>query len=199
MNVWDERYRVEGFAYGSQPNDFLKEVRPRLPAKGRVLCLAEGEGRNAVYLAEQGFTVLAIDSSAVGLEKANGLAKTRGVAIQTIVADLNDFVIEPASFDAVVLIWCHMPLPMRSKVHRASVAGLRPGGAFVLESYTPRQRELKTGGPPNVELLQTLDDLRRDVGSLRLDVAQELERKVHEGRLHNGLSAVVQVFGVAPA
>ncbi len=197
MNPWDERYRVAGFAYGSDPNDFLREVRPRLTAGGTVLCLAEGEGRNAVYLAEQGFKVTAIDSSAVGLEKANALAKERGVAIHTVHADLKDFVIEPAAFDAVVLIWCHMPQPMRSNVHRASVAALRPNGAFVLESYTPRQLELKTGGPPNVELLQRLDDLRPDLSSLRLDIAHELERTVNEGRLHRGTSAVVQVFGVA--
>ncbi len=198
MNTWDARYQAEGFAYGSEPNDFLKSVRPKLASTGRALCLAEGEGRNAVYLAEQGFEVLAMDSSSVGLEKAQRLAGERGVLLTTVTADLNDFVIEPAAFDVVALIWCHMPQPLRSKVHRASVNGLRPGGAFVLESYTPPQLALKTGGPPTVELLQRLDDLRSDLSTLRLETAHEIERPVHEGRFHNGKSAVLQVLGFAP-
>ncbi len=197
MTSWDERFSVEGFAYGSEPNDFLKGVRPRLTQMGRALCLAEGEGRNAVYLAQQGFEeVVAMDSSRVGLEKATALAAERGVAsrLRTVVADLSDFVIEPNHYDAVVFIWCHLAEPLRTQVHRAAIASLKPGGAFILESYTPRQLQLKTGGPPSVDMLQRLEDL--DLSSLRVEIAHELDREVAEGRYHKGTSAVVQVFGI---
>lgn len=199
MTSWDERFRAPGFAYGSEPNDFLKAVRPRLSQLGRALCLAEGEGRNAVYLAQQGFEeVIAMDSSRVGLEKADALAAERGVAnrVKTVVADLREFTIEPNHFDAVVFIWCHMAEPLRTQVHRAAIAGLKPGGAFILESYTPRQLQLKTGGPPSVDMLQRLEDL--DLRSLRVEIAHEIDRDIVEGRYHKGTSAVVQVFGVKP-
>ncbi len=191
--MWDQRYAVEEYVYGTRPNDFLASVVDRLPM-GRVLCLAEGEGRNAVYLAEQGFEVTAVDSSAVGLDKARKLAGQRGVHIETIVADLAHYEIIPESWDAIVAIFCHLPPPLRRVVHAQAVAGLRPGGAFVLEAYTPAQLKHGTGGPPVVELMMTLEALRNELAGLRFEHAVETERDIQEGRFHAGVGAVVQVL-----
>lgn len=193
--MWDERYNAEEYAYGKEPNDFLVEVIAQIP-KGRVLCLAEGEGRNAVYLAEKGCRVVAVDSSAVGLEKARALASERGVTIETVAADLADFEIEPESWDAIVSIFCHLPPAIRKGLHKKAVCGLRSGGVFVLEAYTPRQLLLKTGGPPQEELMMELETLRTELNGLEFRHAVEVEREIHEGRYHRGRGAVVRVFGV---
>lgn len=195
--MWDARYSGAEYVYGTAPNDFLVSVAAQIP-KGRVLSLAEGEGRNAVYLAGLGYEVLAIDSSAVGLGKARRLAEERGVAIETRVADLAEFAIEAERWDAVVSIFCHLPSAVRADLHRKVVAGLRPGGVLVLEAYTPAQLKLKTGGPPSEDLLMTLSALRRELQGLRFIHAQELERDVIEGTHHTGRGAVVQVVAIKP-
>lgn len=194
--MWDQRFAEPGYVYGDQPNDFLRQVAARIPP-GEVLCLGEGEGRNAVYLAEQGFSVTAVDASAVGLDKARGLAAERGVRIETIHADLADFVIEPGRWSGVIEIFCQLPPALRSQVHAAAVAGLANGGAFVLEAYTPRQLGRGTGGPPSVARLYEPADLRRELqaAGLALERAEELVRDVQEGRYHVGDGAVLQVLG----
>lgn len=195
MDFWDSRYSEPGFVYGTEPNEFLVLAAKHIP-KGRVLCFAEGEGRNAVYLASLGYEVTGVDASKVGMKKAAELAKSREVSIVTIIADLTEFAIEPNCWDGIVSIFCHVPPELRAKVHRAAVAGLRPGGAFVLEAYTPRQLELKTGGPQTVELMMTLDVLREELRGLELVEARETERVVNEGHFHRGFGAVVQVVGI---
>ncbi len=194
---WDERYSIEDYAYGTEPNGFLRRMADRIPA-GRTLCLAEGEGRNAVFLAGRGHRVLGVDSSRVGLEKARRLAAERGVEIDTRVADLAGFDIEPESWDNVISIFCHVPPPVREALHRKVVAGLKPGGWLVLEAYTPRQIELGTGGPPVAELTMTLDALRRELEGLEFHHAEELEREVVEGLFHTGHAAVVQLLARKP-
>lgn len=196
-NTWNERYDTEEFVYGREPNAFLAGVSAMMPP-GDVLCLAEGEGRNAVFLARRGHRVLAVDSSAVGLAKAAQLAEEHGVRIETLTADLADLVIEPGRWDAIVSIFCHVPPPIRRTLHRQAVAGLRPGGLFVLEAYTPAQLEFRTGGPPTVELLMTLADLREELAGLEFLQALEIERDVVEGRLHTGRGAVVQIVARKP-
>ena len=194
-SFWDARYSEPGFSYGTLPNDFLVAATRHIPL-GRVLCLAEGEGRNAVYLAELGYEVTAVDSSAVGIKKAAQLARTRNVSIITEVADLFEFAITPNYWDGIISIFAHLPPQLRAKVHRAAVEGLRPGGAFVLEAYTPRQLEFGTGGPQSLDMLMTLETLRDELHGLDLVVAQEIERDFNEGRYHNGHGAVVQVVGI---
>ena len=189
---WDERYGAEGFAFGTSPNDFLAETADRIPV-GRVLCLCEGEGRNGVYLAKQGHQVHAVDYSSVGLAKAQGLATERGVELATHLMDITEYEIEPESWDGVVSIFCHLSQTLRAVVHRAVVAGLRPGGVYILEAYTPRQLEMGTGGPSSVEYLPTLADLTQELEGLELEIGQEIERDVTEGRHHGGRAAVVQV------
>lgn len=197
--MWDERYSEEGFAYGAEPNDFLASVADAIPAGGRVLCLAEGEGRNAVFLAGRGYRVVAMDQSPVGLEKAKRLAREKGTEIETVAANLADFRIEPGAWDGIVSIWGHLPPALRRSVHAAAAAGLRPGGVFVLEAYTPAQIPFGTGGPPMPELLMTADGLREELEGLTFERLEEIERDVHEGKYHTGRSAVVQVLARRPA
>jgi SAM-dependent methyltransferase len=190
---WDRRYAAETYAFGTEPNDFLVEVAPLIPA-GRVLCLAEGEGRNAVWLAGQGHEVTAVDASTVGIAKAQALARARGVEIATVTADLSDYTIEPGFWAGIVAIFAHLPPALRRAVHRAAAAGLAPGGVFVLEAFTPAQTAYGTGGPSQPELLYQLVDLRNDLASLEIVLGREIEREILEGVYHTGLSAVVQVL-----
>lgn len=192
--MWDERYKSEEYAYGTAPNDFLAAHAARIP-KGRVLCLADGEGRNGVWLAQQGYDVTAVDLSTVGLEKARKLAASRGVSINTIQADLAAYDIEPNAWDGIVAIFSHFPSFVRHHLYPQAVAGLRSGGVFLLELYTPKQIEFGTGGPRDLDWLASLEDLRQDLSGLQFEIAQEIEREIHEGHHHNGQSAVVQVLG----
>jgi SAM-dependent methyltransferase len=191
---WDERYGAEGFAFGTSPSLFLAEVADRIPV-GKVLCLCEGEGRNGVFLAERGHRVHAVDYSSVGLAKAQELATGRGVELATHLMDIAEYKIDPESWDGIVSIFCHLARPLRALVHEAVVAGLRPGGVYILEAYTPRQLEMGTGGPSSVERLPTLADLTHELEGLELEIGQEIERDVTEGegRYHSGRAAVVQV------
>jgi len=191
--LWDERYSVSDYIYGTGANDFLAQSASLIPP-GDVLCLAEGEGRNAVFLAKQGYAVTGVDSSRVGLEKARKLAAQNGVSIQTIIADLADYCIEPGKWSGVVSIFCHLAPPMRRRLHGQVVAGLRPGGVFILESYTPRQLAFGTGGPPVAELTMEKDEIVKELAGLGIKHAMELERDVVEGQYHNGRGAVLQII-----
>jgi len=193
LNFWEQRYSEAAYAYGTEPNDFLAEVAARIPG-GPVLCLAEGEGRNAVWLAGRGHEVTAVDASPAGLAKAEALAHARGVNIATIAADLASFPIAPGAWSGVVAIFAHLPPPLRRAVHRAAALGLAPGGVFILEAFTPRQLARGTGGPQKPELLYTLEMLGDDLAGLDLEIGREVERAVVEGNYHTGHAAVVQVL-----
>ncbi len=195
--MWNDRYSAPGYAYGTEPNDFLAEMAARIP-RGRVLSLADGEGRNGVYLATLGHAVTSVDSSSAGLAKARALAAQRGVAIETVEADLAEFMIAPGSWEGIVSIFCHLPPALRRQVHAQVVHGLTPGGLYLLEAYTSAQLALGTGGPSNPELMPTLAALREELAGLELLHAVEVERDVHEGALHDGRSAVVQVVARRP-
>lgn len=196
---WNARFSSDAYVYGTEPNVFLAQEANRLPAHARILSLAEGEGRNGVFLASQGHSITGVDASSVGLEKARRLAAERGVELQTIVSDLGDYAIAPNAWDAVVLIFCHLPPPLRAKVFPQIVKGLKPGGLVILEAYTPDQLKHGTGGPPVPELLYTADGLRQEFAGLEFPVLQELERDVIEGTLHSGRAAVVQMVARKPA
>jgi len=195
--MWDERYATPEYVYGTEPNDFLASVARRIPP-GRVLSIADGEGRNGVFLATLGYDVTSVDASAVGLAKAVQLAATRDVRLTTQVVDLADYVIEPGAWTGIVSIFVHLPPALRRRVHAEVVRGLAPGGVFILEAYSPDQLRHGTGGPSNPELLPTLDTLRAELKGLELVHAVALERQVREGAFHNGLSAVVQVLARKP-
>ena len=189
---WDERFGADVYFYGKEPNAFVAEVAGKIPA-GPVLCLAEGEGRNAVFLAQRGHEVTAVDQAATGMAKAERLAAERGVALTTVVADLSAYVITPRAWAGIVVTFGHFPPALRRAVHAQVVAGLRPGGVFVLEAYTPAQLANSTGGPKDVALLMTLAALREELAGLEFLHARECEREVIEGQGHTGRAAVVQI------
>jgi SAM-dependent methyltransferase len=195
MNMWDERFDTPDYVYGTEPNHFLEEMIERIPL-GPVLCVGEGEGRNAALLAAKGYDVTAVDASSVGLRKAAELAAARGISVETVHADLADYTIEPSHWAGIVSIFCHLPPPLRATVHRAVVDGLRPGGVFVLEAYSPRQLEYRTGGPPTLELLMDLDTIKNELAGLDFERAEELVRRIGEGRFHKGDGSVIQILGI---
>lgn len=194
---WNNRYAVADYVFGEGPNAFVAEMSSRVPA-GPVLCLAEGEGRNAVHFATLGHRATAIDQSAAGLEKARLLAVKRGVGIETVLSDLGEYHILPEAWAGIVATFAHLPPPLRRQVHADVVAGLQRGGVFILEAYTPAQLAFGTGGPKSPELLMSLKDLRVELAGLELLIARELERDVVEGDGHTGRGAVVQILGRKP-
>ncbi len=194
---WDERFGSEGYAYGSEPNDFLRLQAAALPP-GDALCLAEGEGRNAVYLASLGHRVIAQDLSPVGLRKAQQLAASKGVDLACECYDLRDFAPEGNSLDLVVAIWMHLEPSLRAQVHRRAIQALRPGGHFILEAYRPEQLEFGSGGPPSVELLISPEQLKEELSGLELQTLESTTRLINEGPYHQGMSAVLQAVGRKP-
>lgn len=194
---WNERYSAPGFAYGTAPNDFIASVADRIPP-GRVLSLAEGEGRNAVYLAALGYQVTGVDGSEVGLRKAGELAAARGVTITTVHADLSSFEIGVEQWNGIIACYCHVPSALRIPLHQAAVRGLKPGGAFVLEAFSKEQPAYGTGGPQSPDMLMSLDDLKRELAGLEFAHAVRIEREVREGSGHTGLASVVQVLALKP-
>ncbi len=197
MTNWDERYAEAEYAYGTEANAFLAAVACRIP-EGPVLCLAEGQGRNATFLAALGHPVTAVDQSAVGLERARALATERRVEISCVQADLAEYEIEPDAWAGIVSIWFHVPAPLRARVYRQAVTGLRPGGVLVVEAYTPRQLDFGTGGPRVPDLLVPRAVLEEELAGLDFVLSQDAERDVVEGRYHHGPAAVVQVVARKP-
>ena len=193
--MWDEEYSVDEYVYGTEPNDFLLSMTGNLK-KGRVLCLAEGEGRNAAHLAKEGFTATAVDSSRVGLAKAERLAMKNRVSIETVFADLADYTIIENSWDSIVSISCHLPPDLRKRIHKGVVTGLRKGGTYLLEAYTPKQLEFGTGGPPSAEFMMDLETLREELSGLKIVHGVEVIRDVVEGINHTGKGSVVQVLAM---
>jgi SAM-dependent methyltransferase len=191
-DFWNEKFATTDYAYGTEPNDFLVSAVTNLK-RGATLSLAEGEGRNAVWLAQQGFTVSAIEQSEKGVGKTLRLALQRGVIVMAERGELETFHIQPNSWDLVVSIYAHTPQELRRKLHRQVVAGLKPGGVFVLEAYTPAQIANNTGGPKDASLMPTAELLRSELAGLVFDRIEEVERDVVEGSLHTGKADVVQV------
>ena len=191
-DFWNEKFSTTDYAYGTEPNDFLVSAVTNLK-RGATLSLAEGEGRNAVWLAQQGFTVSAIEQSEKGVGKTLRLALQRGVIVMAERGELETFHIQPNSWDLVVSIYAHTPQELRRKLHRQVVAGLKPGGVFVLEAYTPAQIANNTGGPKDASLMPTAELLRLELAGLVFDRIEEVERDVVEGSLHTGKAHVVQV------
>lgn len=195
MSQWDERFGGAAFVYGTEPNRWLASRASSIVPRGRVLSLGEGEGRNAVWLAQQGFQVEAVDGSAVGLEKAQRLAAERGIAIRTRLLDLAQFQPDPDPFDAVVLIFLHLAPSLRKAVHLAAVQSLRPGGAVIMEAFNSAQVKFASGGPRQPEMLYTVDLLRSDFPGVTWDVLDEVEADLDEGPLHRGRAALVHGLG----
>jgi SAM-dependent methyltransferase len=192
--AWDARYAIEGYRYGFDPNDLVRDEAHRIPP-GPVLCLAEGEGRNAVFLAERGHAVTALDYSPVGLAKAVELARMRGVTITIVEADLASYDLATGAWSGIVASFMHLPTEIRHRVYTAIPRALRPGGVFIHEAYRPEQVGRGTGGPDDPRLMPTLAELRRELAALELVIARDVERDVSEGP-RRGVGATVQIVGV---
>ena len=191
--MWNQRYGGDGFAYGTEPNSFLVDNAKLLT--GPVLSLAEGEGRNAVFLASLGLDVLGVDGSEVGLAKAQRLAESKGVEIRTAVADLATY--EPLAnfFGSVVSIFAHLPSDVRRRLYPLMEQSLKPGGIILLEAYSKSQLSRNTGGPKDPDMLMTAVDIQKEFSNCEVILCHEIEREVVEGEFHTGMASVVQFIG----
>ena len=192
--MWDQKYDTEEYVYGKAPNDFLKEHYKAIPI-GNVLLLAEGEGRNAVFLAKQGYTVTAVDISSVGLKKAKKLANENGVNIELICEDLATFNLGENKWDGIVSISCHLPPDLRQDLYQRIERALKHTGVFFLEGYRPEQLKHKTGGPPVAEMMTSKETLVQEMPNLGFSYLQEIDREVIEGINHHGIGSVIQAIG----
>lgn len=194
---WDQRYSHPAYVYGERPNDYLAQTEKLLRRGSRVLVLGDGEGRNGVFLAGRGHRVTSVDLSEVGVRKARALAAARGVPLDAHVGDLTDWLgTDPAAgpWDGIVSIFCHLPAPVRAQVGRTLGPRLGRRGWLILESFTPAQIQLGTGGPQDESLLLTRERVLTEWPDLLLDV-RLVERRIFEGMGHQGLSSVIQVLG----
>lgn len=191
-NFWNERYSNSDYAYGTNPNDFLKQQN--FPQNSRILCLAEGEGRNAVFLATLGHKVTAVDYSEQGLEKMKALALRNQVHVETVLADLGQYRFQPEHWDAIVLVFGHFPPPIRKHVLGGIYEALKPGAVLVMEVYSKAQVQNNSGGPKDIQMLYDASELCADLCAFSDLNLVELNRDVREGQYHNGMSAVIQLI-----
>jgi SAM-dependent methyltransferase len=200
-HMWSTRYRNAGedYVFGTTPNRFLAAQAALLAAGSNALSVADGEGRNAVWLAEQGLQVAATEISPVALEKARKLAAGRHVAVDFVLADAVDWDYPEAAFDFVVGIFIQFADPVqRERIFAGMARALRPGGHLILQGYTPKQLEYRTGGPSALENLYTADMLREAFAGLELVHLQEYEDVLDEGVGHKGHSALVGLVARKP-
>lgn len=190
---WNERFSANEYAYGTAPNSFLVEHSNQL--LDPVLSIAEGEGRNAVYLAEQGLTVHGVDGSQAGLEKAQRLANDREVTISTELADLAEYVPPSDKFRSVVSIFAHLPSSIRSQLYARLTQALKAGSIFLLEAYSENQVGRGTGGPRDLDLLMTCEKVSKELSGFEPMLLQETVRDVTEGIYHTGPASVIQFVG----
>jgi 2-polyprenyl-3-methyl-5-hydroxy-6-metoxy-1,4-benzoquinol methylase len=199
QQFWDKRYSAPEFVYGTEPNQFLVDQLAHLPPGGRVLCLADGEGRNGVWLSRQGFEVTSVDVSPQGVGKMQRLAAQAGVALKAEVADVTTLELGLAQWDAIVSIFLHLPDRARVDLHQRAVLALRPGGVFVWQAYAPEQLKLSTGGPKDAALLPSLEVVARDFADCTMLHVWAGLHTVNEGCLHTGEGEVTQLLAKKPA
>ncbi|MGG3798735.1 class I SAM-dependent methyltransferase [Metabacillus fastidiosus] len=195
MNQWDTRFQNETFVYGTEPNIFLAEMQKKLQLSGEALAIAEGEGRNAVFLAEQGMNVTAWDYAKSGLNKTEKLAKQRGVTVRTELVDLNEAKWEKERWDQIVCVFGHFSKNLRTKTLQGVKEAVKQGGYFITEVYSTYQIPYKSGGPQDVELLYSPEEFLQTFSDWRIVHFFIGEVTRHEGELHNGLSHVIQFVG----
>ncbi|WP_428910629.1 SAM-dependent methyltransferase [Niallia sp. Krafla_26] len=198
MNPWHSRFQSEDYIYGKKPNVFLEEIQKKLQLSGNALAIAEGEGRNAVFLAEQGMNVMTWDYAASGLEKTRKLSEERGVSVQTELVDLNDANWEKDQWDEIVCIFGHFSEELRKKTLLGVKDAVKPGGYYISEVYTEKQIAYNSGGPRGVGLLYKPEDFLQVFADWRIVHFFMGEVVREEGELHNGLCHVIQFVGQKP-
>ncbi|MEW5904964.1 MAG: class I SAM-dependent methyltransferase [Pseudomonadota bacterium] len=199
MSIWDQRYAGEEYFYGTEPNAFLVSQVSRLQPGMKCLAVADGEGRNGVWLAEQGLDVLSVDASPVAQAKAQKLAQARGVQMRFGQVDLLQWAGDE-SYDVVAAIFIQFVGPeLRAQQFANLKQHLKPGGLLLLQGYTPRQLDYKTGGPSQVENLYTEPMLRELCADLEILHLAEHDSVIHEGTGHSGMSALIDLVARKPA
>ena len=192
--MWELRYAQEAYVFGTAPNDFLVQQGHRLPSKRQALAVADGEGRNGVWLAKQGLVVLSIDSSSVAQVKAARLAQDQGVDITLELADISTWPWPVAEFDVVAGIFIQFAPPaLRAMIFSRMMEALKPGGLLLLQGYRPEQLKYGTGGPSIEENLYTEDLLRAAFRDLEIVELRAHDSEIHEGLGHSGMSALIDL------
>jgi SAM-dependent methyltransferase len=191
-DTWNRRFAGAEFLFGTEPNAWLREHAAALPANGRVLFVADGEGRNSVWLAQQGFRVEAFDIAGRAVEKARAFAHGKRVSVDFVVADIDGFAWPESVYDGVAAIFVQFAdPPARARLFERIVRSLKPGGVLILQGYTPKQLEYRTGGPPFVSHLYTRELLESAFADLSILELREYEAHLREGQGHSGLSALI--------
>lgn len=190
---WNERFDTEEFIFGKEPNEYLVEqARQYLKADDKVLCIADGEGRNSVWLAKQGMQVVGFDASDIALAKAKQFAKENAVEVEYLFSDTDSFSWDENTYDAVVGIFIQFADPaMRARIFQQAYQALKPGGIFILQGYTPKQLEYKTGGPSLIDHLYTEKLIRTLAQKFEILDLRSYEKALTEGARHSGLSALL--------
>lgn len=199
MAGWDDRYSAPGFLFGTEPADFVRRQAWRITPGDRVLAVADGEGRNSVFVAGLGAAVTAMDASPVALAKARALATERGVQVDYRQADIESWAWEDTTVDAVLAVFIQFAPPgQRSRIFTGMARSLRPGGLLLLHGYAPRQVGYGTGGPPNAENMYTVPLLAEAFAGFEILESRDYDAEVSEGRGHSGLSALVDFVARKP-
>ncbi|MCA1031154.1 class I SAM-dependent methyltransferase [Bacillus timonensis] len=198
MNHWHTRFQASEYIYGTEPNEFLAQSQKKLKLTGNALAIAEGEGRNAVFLAQQGMNVTTWDYAEAGLAKTRKLAALRNVEVKTELIDLNEATWTENSWDEIVCVFGHFPKELRMKTLQGVKAAVKPGGYFVSEVYSVYQLPYGSGGPKDVELLYQPEEFLQAFSDWRIQHFFMGEVVRNEGALHNGLSHVIQFIGQKP-
>jgi 2-polyprenyl-3-methyl-5-hydroxy-6-metoxy-1,4-benzoquinol methylase len=190
---WNERFDTSEFIFGKEPNEYLVEkTHQYLKTNDKVLCIADGEGRNGVWLAKQGMRVVGFDASDIALAKAKQFAQDHQVEIAYSFSDTDSFDWQANEYDAVVGIFIQFADPkMRERIFRQTYQALKPGGIFILQGYTPKQLEYKTGGPSLIEHLYTEELIRELAGDFTILELTSYEKELSEGPRHTGMSAIL--------
>lgn len=195
VEFWNNRYSSREFVYGKEPNAFFRQELSKLDP-GRILLPADGEGRNGVFAATRGWEVFAFDASSVAREKALKLAAERKVAIIYAVSTFEDFEWHGVDFDCLALIYAHMPGNMRKEYHRKFLKMLRKGGTVILEAFNKEQLGKATGGPQELDMLFSKEDLHRDFKKCSEIHIEELNTTLNEGKHHSGEASIVRLIAV---
>ena len=204
QDFWNSRYSAEEYAYGTAPNEFLKSVLDSRNITGKILFVAEGEGRNAVYAAKKGIEVYAFDIAEEGRKKALKLAEEQDVTIQYEVGDFFSLPLINQKFDAAALIYAHLPPSVLSAYHQKIAALLKPGGLVILEGFSKNNLELRlknpqVGGPDKIEMLFSVESIRADFPDFEPQLLEEKEVELSEGQYHQGTARVIRFIGKKPA
>lgn len=199
-DLWNSRYKSDEFVYGKAPNQFFKDTLDRFNLSGDILLPAEGEGRNAVYAAQQGLSVFAFDISIHARDKALKLAQDNNVQIRYEVGEITDLVFEGLTFDSAALIFSHLPPQLRPGFHQEIARLIKPGGIVILEGFSKnnlplRQANPNIGGPNKIEMLFSEEEIKNEFGDFEIVELQEVEVELSEGNLHNGVGKVIRFIG----